>query len=200
MISIGLIVVTCAISYFAFERRDILNRLSHHPYSESKHGEHYRLVSSGFVHGSWGHLGINMFVLYQFGSYVESLFQQMYGDRWCHLVFMAFYISAIAVANLGTYFRHQDNTHFSSVGASGVTSALVFIFAIFDPWQMFIFPPVPAIVFAGLYVAYSTWASKNRQDNIDHMAHLFGGLYGVAFLFVTYPDSFKIFLHRLMGG
>lgn len=198
--TIVLVAFTCFVSYMAWERPGLLNKLSHHPYSESHDGAYYRLVSGGFVHGSWGHLGINMFVLYQFGDIVERLFTQMFGSGTSMLVFLVFYLSAIVVANLGTFFKHKNNPRFSSVGASGVTSALVFIYAIFDPWQMFLFPPIPAILFAILYVGYSTWASNNGKDNIDHMAHLYGGLYGVLFMLIAYPDTFNIFMNRLVDG
>ena len=162
MITIGLVIITCLISYSALQNPELLNRLSHHPYSETKHGEYTRLVTAGFVHGSWGHLFINMFVLYQFGQMIEDLFTSIFGTMFGRMVFMIFYLSAIVVANLGTFFKYKDFAGFSSVGASGVTSALVFIYAIFAPWEMFIFPPVPAVIFAVLYVVYSSWASKTQ--------------------------------------
>ena len=195
-----LVIVTSLISWIALQRHELLYQLSHRPQQEVHHGQWYRLVSSGFVHGSIPHLVINMYVLYQFGGIVERLFGSMFGANMANLMFMLFYLSAIVVANLGTLVKHKDHPGFSSVGASGVTTALVFIYAIFDPWQMFLFPPVPAILFAILYVGYSTWASSQDRDNIDHLAHLYGGLYGIAFLFITYPDSMQIFWERLMSG
>ncbi len=199
MITIGLVVVTCIISYMALNKPQLLNQLCHNPHAESRNGEYYRLLSAGFVHGSFPHLAINMFVLFQFGQIIETVFSQMFGATMSNIVFLIFYITAVIFANVGTYVMHKDNPRFTSVGASGVTSAILFIYAMLDPWQMFAFPPVPAIVFAVLYVVYSTWASTNRKDNIDHLAHLFGGVYGVIFLFVSYPDSISIFLERLLA-
>jgi len=195
-----IVLITCIISYLALQNRDLSGRLSHRPFTETRLNEYYRLVSSGFVHGSWMHLAINMYVLYSFGEVVEYGFFKPRFGVWSNLIFALFYISAIAVANVGTLIKHKDNSAFASVGASGVTSAIVFMYAMMDPWAMFLFPPVPAIVFAVLYAGYSHWASQNRRDGIDHMAHLYGGIYGVVFMFITSPETFKNFLSGLLPG
>lgn len=200
MITIPIVVLTCLISYAAWNKPNLLNQLSHFPYQEANGGQYYRLLTSGFVHGSWGHLGINMYVLYQFGQIVEYYFDEMFGSPMGTVYFLFFYISAVVAANMGTFFKHRQNPGFRSVGASGVTTALVFIYTLFDPWQMFVFPPIPAIIFAALYVGYSTWASNNSRDNIDHLAHLYGGIYGILFLWVTYPESLDIFYRRFIDG
>ncbi len=200
MLTLAIVGLTCIISFLCLQNPALFSRLSHRPYTETKLGEYYRIVSSGFVHGSWMHLAINMYVLYQFGGIIEVAFFVPRFGALSNLVFAFFYISAIVVANLGTFFKHQDNPRFASVGASGVTSALVFMYALMAPWQMFVFPPVPAIVFAVLYAGYSTWASKNRQDGIDHLAHLYGGIYGVAFMFITTPSSISTLLKGLIPG
>ncbi len=200
MITLTFVMVTCVISYLAFTRQDLVIKLAHHPYSEVNNGQYYRLLTAGFVHGSWGHLFVNMFVLYQFGDIAERLFGQIFGLSIGQFMFVAFYLSAIMIANLGTFLKHKANPGFRSVGASGVTSALVFIYVLFAPWEMFIFPPVPAILFAVLYLLYSTWASKNSHDNVDHMAHLFGGIYGILFVFVTYPEVIRLFTRRFIDG
>ena len=198
MITIGIVILTCAVSYFALNQPQLLNKLSHHPFIERNHGEYHRLVSAGFVHGSFGHLAINMFVLFQFGPIVEEqLLGNKFGSFMGNMIYVGFYLSAIVIANMGTFYKHGDNNRFSSIGASGVTSAIVFIYAFLDPWQMFLWPPIPAILFAIGYVVYSSWASNKGRDNIDHLAHLYGGLYGIVFLFVVFPERIDIFWQRL---
>ena len=39
----------------------------------------YRLLTSGFVHADWIHLIVNMYVLYEFGEFVEYHFVEWYG-------------------------------------------------------------------------------------------------------------------------
>ena len=46
---------------------------------------------------------------------------------------------------------------------------------------------MPAFLFAGLYLAYSFWASKNKRDNINHDAHFDGAIFGLLFVLVTEP-------------
>jgi membrane associated rhomboid family serine protease len=45
---------------------------------------------------------------------------------------------------------------------------------------------MPAYVFAGLYMVYCIWASKNAKDRINHDAHLFGALSGLLITILTY--------------
>ena len=51
--------------------------------------------------------------------------------------------------------------------------------------------PIPAVLFAFGYMAYSWWASKNRQDNINHDAHLDGALTGLIFVGLTDFDAWR---------
>ena len=45
-----------------------------------------------------------------------------------------------------------------------------------------------AFIFAGLYVWYSIWMDKRGGDNINHSAHLWGGLYGMMFTLLQQPE------------
>ena len=192
-----LMAVTGLISYYCFNNPQMVGELSHRPYLEKHHGQYYRLLSSGFVHGSMGHLLINMFVLYQFGGFIEQYFQMRFGPNSGYIAYFTFYIVAIVFANLGSFARHANNPGFSSIGASGVTSALVLVYCFFDPWQMFLFPPVPAILFAVLYIGYSHWASYKGGDNIDHQGHLWGAFFGVAFVLLFDRRLFSHFIDEL---
>jgi membrane associated rhomboid family serine protease len=198
-ITLGIIAITCLISWKALQDRAASGSLSHIPYLEHRDGQYYRLLTSGFVHGSLPHLFINMYVLYQFGGLLEYVIKKEYGLMTGNLIYVGFYLVAIVFANLGTFASQKDNAHFASVGASGVTTATVFIYALFSPWQMFLFPPVPAIVFAVLYVGYSIWAAKQNRDNIDHQAHLWGAVFGIIFFLFAFPDRFSLTLHQLLN-
>ena len=189
--------ITGLISYYGLNNPDLISRLSHHPYDENKNGHYYRLLSSGFVHGSMGHLLINMFVLYQFGGYIEQYFLLKFGNGTGIMAYLLFYLLAIVFANIGSYVRHMNDPSFSSIGASGVTSALVIIYCFFDPWQMFIFPPVPAVIFAVLYIGYSHWASYQGKDNIDHQGHLWGAIFGLAFVIMFDKPLLNHFLSEI---
>ena len=74
-ITLAILVLTALISYQGLNKnRNIVEKLKHYPYVEHRQKEYYRLLSSGFVHGSMNHLLINGFVLYMFGTAIEYQF------------------------------------------------------------------------------------------------------------------------------
>ena len=67
------------------------------------------------------------------------------------------------------------------------------------PWSTIgvMFIPMPAIVFAVLYVGYSIWMDRRGGDRINHSAHLAGAAYGVLFMVIMEPRVLGIFLQQL---
>ena len=198
-----IVILTCLVSYLAFNNRELHSKLSHIPYVELRKKEYYRMLSSGFVHGGWVHLGINMFVFWQFGEFVEQTFGQIFGEGMGRLNFLLLYVLSIIFADLATFIKHKDNPSFASVGASGAVSAILFSYLIFAPWHyiyLYGIIPIPTIVAAVAYVLYSSWASKNRSDHVDHDAHLYGAIFGFLFTLVLKPELFSFFLAQLMQG
>lgn len=163
----------------------------------------YRGLTSGFLHGSWMHLGINMFVLYMFGSQMERYFKYAHGDTG-GMYYLGLYILGIVVANLSSIIKHRDNPSYNALGASGATSALVFSYIVLDPWAksigIFIIPPgiIPNIGFGALYLAYCVYMARNAQDNIGHETHFYGALWGAFFMFATQPGLLRVFINKLV--
>lgn len=204
-----IIALTCFISYMAFNNRELMNKLLHVPRLEKNDGQYYRLLTSGFIHGSWLHLGVNMFVFYMFGSFVEKeLIGQGYfpqfnlGPVVGSTVFVLLYLATIVLANLGTYFSRQNDYSFASLGASGAVSGATMCYAMFLPWQkvyLYGIIGIPAIITSVLYIAYSQYSVKNSQDNIDHSAHLYGALaMPILLMFIT-PQLFSHFISRFLA-
>jgi membrane associated rhomboid family serine protease len=203
-ITLILIIMTGIISFQAFNNPNMKGQLLFHPVAIKETGQWHRFITHGFIHADWGHLLINMYVLYLFGQFNESLFNYLFGPAFGGIVFIIFYISAIAAASLPSYFRNIDNRLYAALGASGATSALVFSYILFDPWQWFIFPPLPAILFGAAYLWYSSYMEKRGTDNIGHNIHFWGAIYGVVFILVsellTKPEMITYFFYRLMEG
>lgn len=196
-ITLAICILTFLISYQAFNKPEIIYKLRHYPIAEYQQKEWYRLLSSGFVHGGWIHLLINMFVLYQFGPIVESIFEEIFGQLIGAALFIILYLSTIVVADLPSYFKHKNNPNYSAIGASGAVSGIVFIYILFFPWttlSLYGIIPFKAIVGGIAYLIYSSWASKNRNDGVDHSAHFFGALYGIIFMIAIYPPTVSHFL------
>jgi len=202
-ITLALIVITGLISYQAFNNPQMAYKLRHAPYIEARNKEYYRFLTSGFVHGNWMHLIINMFVLYQFGNVVEERFTLIFGDLMGRINYLLLYLLTIIFADIPTFVKHRNNPAYAAVGASGAISGILFVYVIFQPWSLlllFFIIPIPAIVAAVLYLVYSSWASRKGQDMIDHDAHFFGAVFGFLFAIVLKPSFFTDFIERLIHG
>jgi len=195
-INVVLIIITCLVSIPAFSNPKMTNDLIFYPARMKGGRELYRFITHGFIHADFMHLFFNMFTLYFFGNLIEMGFNVWGGNR---LVFPFFYLSAIIVSSLPDYFRYKDHYHFRSLGASGGVSAVLFAFILIAPWEKLYvwFIPMPAILFAVLYIIYSVYMSRRGGDNINHNAHLWGGAYGVLFTIILEPKVLQVFFHKL---
>lgn len=196
--------MTVLLSWQAFQKPEMREKMLFRPTLINDHNQYYRFLSSGFIHADFVHLFVNMWVLYQFGQFSEAMFQFIFGPIGGRLVYIFFYLSAVVVSSIPSYFRHRDNYAYAALGASGATSALVFAYILYAPWTMFVFPPVPAIVFGVLYLVYSSYMDRRGTDNIGHNAHLTGAIYGLVFiitaLMFTKPEILGVLIQRLLAG
>lgn len=193
-----IIIMTVAISVLAWQSPQFLNRLVFDPVVV-KQGQIDRFITYGFVHAHGWHLFFNMFTLFFFGRAIETLHINKFG----YLGFLLFYVLAIVVSVVPDFVKSLNGrTRTVLLGASGGVSAVLFAFVLIAPWQLIYFfavIPVPAIVFAILYVGYSVWAYKKGNDNIGHLAHLTGAGFGVVATIATEPALLLHFIHALMN-
>lgn len=191
-----IIAITVIISLLAWQNKALFNRLIFYPPTVNK-GQVGRFISHGFIHADGMHLLFNMFTLYFFGSAVESFYNQYFGGAG----FVIFYLLAIVAAIIPTYLKHKNNTRYRSLGASGGVSAVLFAFILMDPWSILLiyFVPMPAIIFAIGYVAYSIYAVKKGNSNINHSAHLWGAAFGIIATILLAPQIIPHFMGELMS-
>ena len=198
-LTIVIVAITVLVSWRAFNDRALLERLILWPPAVERRKQYDRLLTHGFIHADWMHLLFNMITLWSFGSAVERVFSE-----WITPVgFVLFYLSAIVIAILPTYIRHRQDANYRSLGASGGVSAVLFAFILFDPWsKLIIFPipvPIPAFLFAILYIGYSIWMDRRGGGNVNHSAHLWGAAYGVLFTLLLRPGVAGHFTRSLLG-
>ena len=189
-----IILITLAISFIAWQQRNVMNRLIFNV-SAIKHGQYDRFLTHGFIHKDGMHLFFNMFTLYFFGRNVEWFFR----DYLSGMGFVLFYCSAIIIAAIPSYLHNRTLNSYRSLGASGAVSAVLFAYILFQPWKLIFvfFIPVPAIIFAVLYVAYSIWSGKRGNSNVYHSAHLWGAAYGAIVTIIIQPKILPHFLQQL---
>jgi len=199
-LTLVIVAVTVLVSWRAFNDRALLERMILWPPAVERRKQYDRLLGYGFVHADWMHLLFNMITLWSFGTAVERVFSELITP----VGYLLFYLSAIVVSILPTYISHRRDPNYRSLGASGGVSAVLFAFILFDPWsKLIIFPipvPIPAFVFAILYVAYSIWMDRRSSDNVNHSAHLWGAAYGLLFTVLLEPRILGHFTQTLLGS
>jgi membrane associated rhomboid family serine protease len=189
-ITLIIIIITCLISFTAFSNEKVFEDLIFYPPAITNQNQYYRFFTCGFIHANYMHLGFNMYSLWIFGEYVEAQFASAFGEKgkWLYLIM---YISALFFCLLPTYSKNRNNANYRSLGASGAVSAVVFSFIFLDPLRRigFVFLPqnmmIPGFIFGLLYLIISSYMDKKGGGNINHSAHIWGALYGIAFLVIT---------------
>jgi membrane associated rhomboid family serine protease len=164
----------------------IIGRNLLRPYHVARQGEYGTLITCGFVHADFAHLFFNGLTMFFFGPPLE----QTIGTT----KFLALYFIGLLISSLGTVLKHRNDPDYASLGASGAILAVLFAYIVYYPTQMlylYFALPVPAVLFAFGYLAYTWWASKNSRDRINHDAHLDGALTGLIFVGVTDFDAWR---------
>jgi membrane associated rhomboid family serine protease len=190
-----IIAITAVISMLALSNINLIRQLILWPPALNRDHQYYRLVTYGLIHADPQHLLFNMLTLYFFGRYMEPSYNELLGP----FGFAIFYVGGLIVSILPTYLRNRNNVQYRSLGASGAVSAVLFAFILIQPWATIyvLFFPLPAIVYAVLYIGYSIYMDRRSADNINHSAHLWGALYGVLFTIVMEPRVLGVFLSSL---
>jgi len=191
-VTLIIIIITVLVSLTGFGNQKIIDDLIFYPPS-AKRGQWYRFFSCGLIHADLGHLLFNMYALYIFGvgqnkSGVEYSFIDIFGSKgkWIYLLM---YVAALAVSILPTYLKQKENFYYRSLGASGAVSAVVFAQILLDPITglgLFFIPIyVAGFLFGVIYLLVSHWLDRKGAGNINHSAHIFGAIFGVAFTIVA---------------
>lgn len=190
-----IIIITALVSISAFSNEKLRNDLLFWPPAVNKQHQYYRFITSGFVHADWGHLLFNMITLYSFGEVMEMFFMLKLNK----MGFLLFYLGGLIFSEIPSYIKHIRNYQYRSLGASGAVTAVLFSFILMAPWQTLyvFFFPIPAIVFAILYLSYTAYMSKKGGDHINHSAHLWGAIYGVVITILLSPEALHHFIRQI---
>lgn len=185
-ITLTIIGLTALLSFSGFSNRKLIDDLIFYPPAITKRHQWYRFFTCGLIHADLGHLLFNMLSLFMFGDFVERAFtdSMLFGEQG-KTYYLILYISALFVCLIPTFINHLNDSWYKSLGASGAVSAIVFAGILFDPTAklgfFFIPPIIPGYIFGPLYLLLSSLLGRQNRDNINHSAHIWGALYGVAF-------------------
>lgn len=147
-------------------------------------GEKVGFLSSGFLHVDMSHLIFNMLTFYFFAPVVVGVM----GD----IKMITIYLASLLLGNIFSYFYHQNELHYSAVGASGAVMGILYAAILIYPemslYMFFIPVPIPAWLFGIAYLGYSIYGMKSQRDNIGHDAHIGGAVAGYALTLLFFPS------------
>ena len=147
-------------------------------------GEKLRMLTSGFLHVDWMHLGFNMYALYLFGKVVVVNFGVTY--------FLLIYVGSLVAGSLYSLYQHKKESYYSAVGASGAVSGVIFSSIMLYPdMELIMLPipiPLPGYIFGIGYLLYSIYGMRNQVGNVGHSAHLGGAIGGYILTLLLKPS------------
>ncbi|MDD7914432.1 rhomboid family intramembrane serine protease [Polaribacter ponticola] len=148
--------------------------------------EKLRMLTSGFLHVDWMHLGFNMYALYMFGGFVSTILGP--------ISFLIIYFGSLLAGSFYTLHYHKNEPYYSAVGASGAVSGIVYSSILLYPgMELFLFfipIPIPGYIFGVGYLLYSIYGMKKQLGNIGHAAHLGGAIGGFVLTLILNPILF----------
>ena len=174
-ILIGIIVANVLVSYKGFNDLSFFRKYEFHVGS-IRSGEQIRMLTSGFLHVDMMHLLFNMLTLYFFAPVVIN--------HLGNFSFALIYIGSLVFGSLLTMVFHKNDYSYRAVGASGAVTGVLYSAILLQPDMMlgiFFIIPMPAYLFGILYLLYSIYGMRAKNDNIGHTAH-FGGAIGGYFI------------------
>ena len=156
-------------------------------------GQYYRLWSSSLLHVDSSHLLFNMMTLYFFGDYVVSYFGGVY--------FWLIYLISVTSGSLFGVAFNSEEPNYTAVGASGGVIGVLFSAILAYPQMqlglLFIPIPIPGYLFVALYIAYTLYGMKRKNDSIGHSAHLGGAVGGVLLSWFLEPNLISNWIEQL---
>jgi membrane associated rhomboid family serine protease len=210
MITYTLLAVILAFSIYCFNNKESMHKYLFHPYSIHHNNEHYRFLSHAFIHGDLFHLAFNCLALYSFGITLEEQYfgnPDVFDPKMGKLYYILLFTGGIYAASITEYYRNRNNPDYSSLGASGAISSIMFCFIMISPMSkisLFFFPMrgwIAGILLLGVsYYLIRKKKTGTYSDNISHESHFWGALFGIGFIMVLKPEIIRQFIAQILAS
>ncbi|WP_367180693.1 rhomboid family intramembrane serine protease [uncultured Kordia sp.] len=182
-ITIGIILANVLPSIKGFEDDSFIRKYLFN-ISAIQNGQHFRMITSGFLHADIMHLVFNMLTLYFFANTVIYSLGPQY--------FLLIYVASLLFGNALSYYFHKNEPHYSALGASGAVSGVLFAGILLNPtmdmYVMFVPFAVKGYIVGIFYLVFSIYGMKKQFGNIGHDAHFGGAVAGFILTLILRPS------------
>ncbi|WP_396178773.1 rhomboid family intramembrane serine protease [Flavobacterium sp.] len=175
---IVIILANVLISYKGFNDMFFFRKYDFH-IGSIRAGEQVRMFSSAFLHADMSHLFFNMLTLFFFAPIVVGYLGEV--------SFVLIYFSSLIFGNLLTLSLHKNDLSYRAIGASGAVTGIVYSAILLEPTMTINFF-IPGYLFGILYLLYSIYGMRAKNDNIGHTAHFGGAIGGYVFTIIKQPE------------
>lgn len=195
MILYALLALNVAISLWGFsvlKKGDGFRRFVFAPFEVARGRNLSGILLNHFTHADLWHLIFNMLTLWIFGQVVESLLG-------IHM--LTVYVASGLAATVLIFLLRRNNPDYRVLGASGSVTGILFAAIVLKPDMSIFFLivpiPIPAPIFAVIYIAYSSFLLDKEVGNVAHEAHIGGALTGFLLAGLLSPYHFAPLLERI---
>lgn len=195
MLTYILIGLNVSISLWAFSAMRKPGSAKHYlfiPYEVAQGRNFLGILLSNFSHADAWHIIFNMLTLFYFGPVVE---------QFLGLNMLTVYGLSGLSALLLIFILRRNNPNYRVLGASGSITGILFAAIVLKPEMSISFlvlpVPIPAPVFALLYIAYSTFLLDRDVGNVSHEAHIGGAVTGFLTAGLLSPYGFSQVVERV---
>ncbi len=186
-VTLFLTLVTVIFSYQGLQNKVFFDKYAFNIEGVLRYKEYHRLISSGFLHGSWWHIFFNLYALFSFGETLEMVIGSTN--------FLFIYFVSLIGGNILSLYIHRFDSQYSAIGASGAVCGIIFASIVIFPDMeigMLLLPfSLTSWMYGLLFVLISIYGIKSRMSNIGHDAHLGGALLGMLVAVGLYPESLQ---------
>ena len=145
-----------------------------------------------FIHGDLFHVLINMFVLWMFGSEMESI--------WGRAQFLRYYFLTGVGSGLVWLLFNAGQSYSVLIGASGAIYGILIAYGMMFPNRtvyLYFMIPIKVKWFVVFLGAVAFLSSFNNNTNISHLTHLSGMVIGFVYLrYYWHWKDFRFSVHK----
>jgi membrane associated rhomboid family serine protease len=137
----------------------------------------------------------------------EQTFPAIFGREMGEVYYLILFTGGIYAASITEYFRQRNNQSYSSLGASGAISSILFAWMVLEPQgelSVFMLPQMRGWIIGLILLAVSLFLIRRKKtsdynDNISHESHFWGAIFGLVFILIVKPSKYVEFYHEIIN-